>query len=298
MNKLFTLLIIGIMLTPLLPVNATATYYGNFSSSTLLESNGLIRKWMCTNNTHQNNTVSTWTSSGGVTYIWSLTSDTDYIYAGGDVSPGKVSKISKSTMLTVSTWTSSEGVIYIRSLTSDADYIYAGGLVSPGKVSKISKSTMLTVSTWTSSEGVNNIRSLTSDADYIYAGGLVSPGKVSKINMELINYYEVWDGSTLKYQGLINPDINDFLTTISTPIIEDVFGSTLFLVIDIFCIILSIIGLWKVPLSALFSLIITVTVLLGAILSNNILDTGIMTLTVVTIVISAICLAGGYNRNS
>jgi len=129
-------------------VNATTVYYGNFEYAILLDSYKLIREWMVDNNTYYNNTVSTWTSGEGVNNILSLTSDSNYIYAGGNVAPGKVSKIDKSTMLTVSTWTSGEGVNYIRSLTSDSNYIYAGGYVTPGKVSKIKFSLIFFYEIW------------------------------------------------------------------------------------------------------------------------------------------------------
>lgn len=69
------------------------------------------------------------------------------------------------------------------------------------------------------------------------------------------------------------------------------------LIIDIFSIILGIVGLWKIPLSALFGVLISITVLFYQIIDVGFTDIGFRMFTILTVVICATCLIGGYDKN-
>jgi hypothetical protein len=78
-----------------------------------------------------------WTGEAGENNCYALTQDADYVYAGLDISPAKVTKIDKSTMTTSATWTGEAGEDNSRLLTQDTDYVYAGLETIPAKVIKI-----------------------------------------------------------------------------------------------------------------------------------------------------------------
>jgi len=69
------------------------------------------------------------------------------------------------------------------------------------------------------------------------------------------------------------------------------------LIINVFCILLGIIGLWKIPLSAFFGVLISLTVLFNELVYIGFIDSGLRLFTILTIIICSVCLIGGYNKN-
>ena len=96
-------------------------------------------------------------------YIYSITSDDDFIYVGGD--NRKVWKLNKSDLSKVAESISYGGTIL--SITSDDNYLYVGG--NTQKVWKLNKSDLSKVAESIDYGGY--ILSITSDDNFIYVGG-------------------------------------------------------------------------------------------------------------------------------
>jgi hypothetical protein len=138
-----------------------------------------------------------WTATEG--YLYSLTSDGSYTYAGLSLSPAVVVKIDPSTMTEVSRWTDSTAEGYVQALTSDGTYVYADLQTNPAKVVKINPSTMTEVSRWTDSTAENYAYTLTSDGSFVYASIAVTyPSRaiVVKINPSAMTEVSRWTDST------------------------------------------------------------------------------------------------------
>lgn len=69
------------------------------------------------------------------------------------------------------------------------------------------------------------------------------------------------------------------------------------LIINVVCISLGIIGLWKLPIVGFFGVIMSLTVLFYEIIEVGFSDIGLRMFTIVTVVFCLVCAIGGYNRN-
>jgi hypothetical protein len=168
----------------LFQVKATPTYYGNFINSQLLESVGTVRKWVVNNSTVIYNGVYTH----------------DYI-----ITPSIL--LSTTDTLIVSVNSTGAGTFRISFFCNDylnqLYYLFTDNYIG-------TKNYTMTINNFSILNGAPNlldVREVISE---------VSTRNFNKMILIGINYYEVWDGSILKYQGLINPDINDFVTDVPT----------------------------------------------------------------------------------
>jgi len=69
------------------------------------------------------------------------------------------------------------------------------------------------------------------------------------------------------------------------------------LIIDIVCVALGVIGIWKIPLTAFFGMMIGLSVLFYEILDVGFSDIGVRMFTIITILICIVCFIGGYKKN-
>jgi hypothetical protein len=225
MNKLTSIFIIGIImlsgLMPLMSVKATPTYYGNFSNSQLLESVGTVRKWVVKNQTILYN--NTYTDHVNYNPYLNLII-TNYKYIKIIINATDITN-SRYVLLT-SLYSNYYEITYKRVLGVHTYINYTLSFVSIG------------------SPNWNNIIQLN-----IWDGNAL----FRYCELYSDTYYQIWDGSTLKYQGLINPDINDFI--VAEPIITPTNNGWFYFIILMLTFGLALVGL-KVGLLAFPSMVL------------------------------------------
>ena len=123
--------------------------------------------------------VKSFTAPSGHNYVFALTSLSGYVFAGYNTNPGRVDKISPSTMSLVKTFTPPSGHNFVYSLTSLSGYVFVGYNTSPGHIDKISPSTMTLVKTFTAPSRHNIVHALTSLSGYLFADYHTSPAVVT-----------------------------------------------------------------------------------------------------------------------
>ena len=135
-----------------------------------------------------------WTGASGENAPVTICTEGDYIYVGLDISPAKVVKINRSTMVTDTVWTGASGENRAHHMIIEGDYLYVSLMTSPGKVIKIDKSDMTTDDTWTGGAGENIAKFMTSDGTNIYACLYISPAKVIKMDIATLTTQATWTG--------------------------------------------------------------------------------------------------------
>jgi len=224
MNKKISILIMGLILfsglVPLIQPVKAETYYGNFNNAQLLESNGLVRKWKVYNFTILFNDGSNYWGNvaGGVSVSDDIVDKvlgvnsikTVQNYPRGDpwfighTFPVLYNFNKYLTFYIKSNITSGSGVSMVVTL-------YETGLTNP-----LSKTFSITNTTWNKIT-IDILNKINVKDIFIYSYNSVKVTQnIDYMTTQSITYYQVWDGSTLKYQGLINPNINDFVTDVPT----------------------------------------------------------------------------------
>jgi hypothetical protein len=201
----------------LFQVNATPTYYGDFQTVQLLESSGLYRKWLVYNNTWIYNNAKIIPYSEDESLL-------NRTYIGGYINIASIQDGSHFKMLfdnipknysmynefIISFYGSNSGKTYLGAFSSanDGNYYYNITDSSTGFVNYIFNINSLSKNTNA------NISSIKWIWAFYNLNHTFSNYRLNSIGFKTFNYYEIWLGSTLKYQGLINPDINDFVTDV------------------------------------------------------------------------------------
>lgn len=256
MNKLVSILVIMIIslsgLMPLINVNATPVYYGNFQYSTLLQSSGFVRVWKVNNYT---DTV----IYDDSTTIWNdITAS--YTYTADSYHGSSATKITGSGYI---------GISVYPPINFSAIYFYAKGGSSNnphiaifGLSNYISLNFILTPS-YSQYIFYHNYVSTSDEAIYFYSTDS-SNFYVDYLVYRIGNpydYYQVWDGSTLKYTGLSQPDINDFIIKISPP--QTVVNNDWFYLLMLFAIFIISVISYKISILILPTFVLDLWLILN-----------------------------------
>lgn len=70
------------------------------------------------------------------------------------------------------------------------------------------------------------------------------------------------------------------------------------IILNIVCIALGVIGLYKVPLSALFGTILSLTIVYNEILTGETSDLTIRMFSIIVTVMCAVCFIGGWTKDN
>ena len=222
----YLLVIICMLSVSLSLINASSPfrqYYGNFVNSELIDEIGLTRKWKVSNCTVIYDDVPNFFLALDDTTI---AREYYYVLSGNESTEFKYGPNSNSghggILHTYNIPQNFLGYIELNVLgnctlqymeINDVDSIAGYAIVDD--ISGIWNKNIFTMSTPTyGSVTLTDVRKI-----LIFTGGPTRTGegsyidfiRVNHINNDMNDYYEIWDGSTLKYQGLIDPDINDFI---------------------------------------------------------------------------------------
>lgn len=124
----------------------------------------------------------------------------DYLYIGiRDPDPGRVVKVTKSTLATNDTWTAASGTDEIRDVIADpgGSYIYVSHSIrtTPGKVSKVQVSDMSTSATWTGAAGQEACKKLYHDGTSLWVPCDITPAQLIKVDTSDMTTDDSWTGA-------------------------------------------------------------------------------------------------------
>jgi hypothetical protein len=114
--------------------------------------------------------------------------------------------------------------------------------------------------------------------------------RVSKYMIDSV-YYEIWDGATLLYQSIIEPDINDFIEVQPEGTYNQ--NDLFYFILIIIVFILSILGL-KSPYISIMGFFISLIVLIYGIPESS--DLTRMLIIIATIISASFSLIGALRR--
>lgn len=207
-------------------------YYGTFNHATLLESNGLIRKWEVNNYTLiYDDDESFWSLSnyGSGSFNWSSIEET--IVKTNGYSSLKIFKEagSKAGFVLDHNYDTAEDFSDTNYFSVDVYGNNSGNVIFVRLASTPTFTSYYTYQIVDNFTGWNRILihhdnftiSNSPSWNNIYVIRLFDINNLDKLyyldffvrmnDLDLNTYYEIWDGSTLKYQSTIEPDINDFI---------------------------------------------------------------------------------------
>lgn len=295
---------IGSVLSTLSIANAV-TYYGDYNHAQLIESNGLVRKWMVYNQTiifdddigsytfnaisilgHGLNTT-TYYSGLKSYYVITSTAPAFEIFLNGarDLS-------AYSTFFFAFKGEDSETTFNIAVQTNSTSF-YKYSFTDNSSTWRYieipySNFGLEFTPTWSNINNIWMFYNLSDNVKYNF----------DYIGVRTSNYYEIWNGSEKVYGGDVNPDISDFITTTETPIeVETNYTWIILLTICIFSVILGIIGVITVPIISIFGLIISLSIILNQIVNGDISNGLMNSIAICATVITAICFAVAWSKN-